>query len=188
MNLIRRNQGRKRLALGWAVLLTAVVLTGAWLLSRWYLFGFRIGQETGINVRNGMVSIGSGLPIYTEWSSYFMRHQTPDWQFWFTWEQTKQHHTALNADIYRLKVGPLYYFMSQPAGAMQWDLRIAFWPLPIVLFAAAWVALQSGYTLRRRARTGACLTCGYNRHDLLPEMKCPECGTKHETLHEKTPA
>lgn len=66
-------------------------------------------------------------------------------------------------------------------GAGSWAVFIPLWAPILVsalITAAAW---RSDLLARRRARTGHCLKCNYNRVGIAPDAPCPECGTKPAT-------
>jgi hypothetical protein len=58
----------------------------------------------------------------------------------------------------------------------QWLVSVPLWCLAAPLAAAALLA-ERGYRQRLNLkRTGACLSCGYNREGLAATRPCPECG------------
>ena len=50
------------------------------------------------------------------------------------------------------------------------------WLFPLLLWTPAALLLRSGLLARRRALTGSCPACGYDRRGLAPGAVCPECG------------
>jgi hypothetical protein len=53
---------------------------------------------------------------------------------------------------------------------------VVLWPLPLVLGGGGTMLLRSGIIARRRAITGLCRACGYDRAGLAASSVCPECG------------
>jgi len=59
--------------------------------------------------------------------------------------------------------------------------KTAFLPLCCVVLPAVVLATNAfrlDTLARRRAKSGACQTCGYNLTGLPPSTLCPECGGK----------
>ncbi|XVJ58921.1 MAG: hydrogenase maturation nickel metallochaperone HypA [Tepidisphaera sp.] len=57
-------------------------------------------------------------------------------------------------------------------------VAVVAWPIPLFLLIAGVVPLWSGWRVRRRVRSGACLGCGYDLSATPGPAPCPECGAQ----------
>ena len=55
-----------------------------------------------------------------------------------------------------------------------------YWIPTLVRGVATGMCFGTGRRVRRWARLGCCLACGYDRTGLAKDAVCPECGKKHE--------
>jgi hypothetical protein len=63
------------------------------------------------------------------------------------------------------------------AQGMTEEFWVPLW-IPFLLVAVPTALVwRADYTAARRARSGLCATCGYDRRALAADAKCPECGT-----------
>lgn len=63
------------------------------------------------------------------------------------------------------------------ADTYEQSLTIPLWTVALsgaIVTALAW---RSDYVARRRAKSHACPSCGYDRAGIAPPSPCPECGT-----------
>jgi hypothetical protein len=108
-------------------------------------------SSSGIEVyaNSGFIAAGVWLPVESPgWSVDRERYAIQWWRF--EWH------------VYSLEM---------------WAIAFPIWlPLPLVLSATlgAW---RLDTLARRRARSGKCPKCGYDRRGLPPSSPCPECGS-----------
>jgi hypothetical protein len=166
--------GRKRRAVGWALVALSLLVAGVWAASGWRCVQWWKGDaywycangSVGVNVQ-----AGSGARLRQEERPIFALadRQSLSWRVWYpTW--SKSIHRDLAVVAYG---GDRVDF---------WYTAVSLWPIPLLLWTSAVLLLRSGYLARRRANTGMCGKCNYNLAGLTPDAPCPECGvTRHLT-------
>ena len=178
----RRPRPRRRS--GWylqaALLVTALVLLALWIQSRFR--SVYVNRTTVVTLRGGDDAAARQYALCSH-----------DGRAWFALARSQAVDGAGQLPRRaRWRVGSSddqpYSRMSAPAWlapVVDWDARqgskthivyvaVSYWPLITALGVVAWATGRSSRLLRRRARRGLCVTCGYDVR-MSPE-RCPECG------------
>jgi len=136
--------------LKWGGAVVTVLLLVVWIGSGWWLIGWRFASGGSLCVlagKLGVVTPAVGQPVLNNTSFLFDRHDF-GLGWWFDWVAQ-----------------PVFQFYAIPL----WLPALA----SLLVTAAAW---RVDAVHRRRARVGACSSCGYDRAGLAPGSVCPECG------------
>jgi hypothetical protein len=154
--------GRKRRAAGWTLVALGVVVAGVWVwsgLGRVELPEFVMQRSSlDFHAQHGAVSVTRAVPANPREGQ---SRATPPAAPWSEWSVE-----ALPLGVHRTSYGiTAYTTYSAPL-----------WPIPLLLWSSAAVLLRSGILARRRALSGACITCGYSLAGLEVGAPCPECG------------
>lgn len=173
--LLRRHHGRKRIILGRTLLTASLLVAAAWVASRWW--------GAALYWRKSTFFVNRGVCSYRHTSQIDPTSlkvnplDDPMWYWWFAWKYTEilpsevyDYHwrsRQFGLGLHRNDTFPTYHY---------WSLSLVFWPLPLLLLALGVPVLQSGVIARRRARTGVCRACGYDRRGIAADRPCPECG------------
>jgi hypothetical protein len=143
-----------RRAAKWACVGLVVLVTAVWVASGWFWTGTNwndSGGTTWVCVSAGQVSVSRYMPqVFLAGSKW--QQQWSGWRFG-----------------YESGFAGLSGFSTITSHS------VPFWPL--VVAGVAGVAWDWRAEARARRRTGLCAACGYDRHGLKPDAKCPECGT-----------
>ncbi len=164
VNVKKIGRGGKRRALGWTLLALGLLSVGVWVgwwggsanCGRWQLSCFD-GLFVAWRHDNGTGSYT--LSLDRVWpSAGGLRWVTPVF-------------VEPRPDVQQ-NFGLACYYNSK--SHVCWAVVV--WPIPPLLWTPAALLLRSGTLARRRAVTGSCPACGYDRRGLAPGAVCPECG------------
>lgn len=153
---------RVRLCVKWGGCVLAVLLTIAWLGSKWWCLEWHDGTLQEVVVQAGCVR--STLEFGPAQSTSTMN----GWYFW-----------RLPPDV-PMQWRPRFQASSW-AGTIGGTVRMYYIILPmwipvLLIVAASIVAWRLDVRARRRAMLRICIKCGYDCSGLTLEAKCPECG------------
>jgi len=146
VNVNVKRIGRKRRAAGWTLLTLGVIVAGVWAASGW--LRVEVDRRTfHVVVDSGLLTIQSGPPAGRE-RPFLSPSQLSEW----SWR------------------------IRDLINEQRPEVRLALWPIPLLLWTPAALLLRSGTLAQRRANTNACAKCGYSLAGLADGAPCPECG------------
>lgn len=153
------------------LLALAVMVVGAWLASGWWYAQVRAGFGE-VKVSNGRVSLlvwnDQGGRLMKEFGYkgdgvFAIAPGDRGWLAWADWGNAGRFASRPLADVRYVRI-PLWMLLVPIGGAALWR-----WAL-----------------LRRPARAGRCLACGYDLKGLAAGSGCPECGEAADTEQRTT--
>ncbi len=153
---------RLRKAAKWvsAALLVFCIALGAF-TSRWFIEWRSpdLSSDAGLLAWKGMVSIswGPAIPGFVVW-------EPP-----VGLSCGRSRSTLFPMESWRWKPD----WVSSPYGS---GMNLPLW-LPASMALAAFLSLsRADWRVAKRTLSGQCRLCGYDRHGLMPDTPCPECG------------
>ncbi|MFN0010903.1 MAG: hypothetical protein ACKVS8_04580 [Phycisphaerales bacterium] len=78
--------------------------------------------------------------------------------------------------------GPFNWWFGTVYTSRRYGLAIPIWLLVLPVLIPTALAWRLDHVARRRARIGACPTCGYDRRGIAATVACPECGTPSSNM------
>ncbi|MEK6701357.1 MAG: hypothetical protein AABZ53_03775 [Planctomycetota bacterium] len=166
-------RGRKRLIAGWGLIAFGLAVTGAMVASRWFVAGTSLGPSWFVLAGAGFVTVSRENKPYgvLTGGQLFFRLYRPElvWTLPIADEGWDSVIYLWVVDLNRL---------SLPNRPTVWRVGFMLWPIILASFAAGTPILTIARRIRRRARLGQCVACGYALTGLAPGAPCPECGKR----------
>ncbi|MFT3684020.1 MAG: hypothetical protein QM783_03665 [Phycisphaerales bacterium] len=159
-----RRAGRKRRVVGWALVVSAVLIAASFVASRWWsVYGRRERLAAGIVSGQGFVALLDGVDNEWHVSQISAKYRE------LRWLTDEPQPSILQIDF---NLGVLMQVHTDYS--REWTF--ALWPWPVVLGGTGAWLVRSGVVARRRVATGSCRACGYSLVGLERGTSCPECG------------
>ncbi len=158
---------RIRKAVKWGGLVLTVVLTVVWVASAWWVAVWA--------ARDGhLILIGSGRAVYAHEPRFLTGGLRPGWSF----GQSGVPLSPSAARGFPRRKPEFRWWFGTSDSTRRTGSALPLWCPALLMVIPTTLAWRFDLLARRRARIGACPTCGYDRRGITGDLSCPECGTQ----------